>query len=61
MNLKGILAGALILLTSYSAYPRIFAIVSSGGRATSDNTMYHTEYWIDLFSAYETLIAQIKE
>lgn len=57
MNLKGILAGALILLASYSAYPRIFAIVSSGGTATSDNSAYHTEYWIDLFSAYETLIA----
>lgn len=39
-----------------SVYAVRYAVISSGGVATKDNVFSNSEYWYDIFMAYETML-----
>lgn len=51
-----IVALCLVCLAPPAAAQQKYAILISGGAATVDDAMYHSEYWYDLFIMYRMLI-----
>ncbi|NVO09088.1 MAG: hypothetical protein HXX16_03910 [Bacteroidales bacterium] len=56
--MKKILVLIIISILSFNAYVKAtdYAILISAGLATTDNTFSNSEYWYDLYLAYEDLI-----
>jgi len=56
--MKKIFVSIIICCLSYSSYVNAidYAILISAGQATTDNTFSNSEYWYDLFLAYEDLV-----
>ncbi len=56
--MRKILIFVIICSLSFSSYVKAidYAILISAGQATTDNTFSNSEYWYDLFLAYEDLV-----
>lgn len=46
----------LLFLMTTAVVSKDYIVLVSGGQARSDDRMYHSEYWYDLVTAYNTLI-----
>lgn len=46
----------LIIICFTSGYSKMYAVIGSGGNATEDDQVFNSEWWTDLYGAYETLL-----
>ncbi len=47
-----------LCLTPHVAAQQKYAVLISAGQTTADDTMYHSEFWYDLFNMYRMLVAR---
>jgi hypothetical protein len=53
---RNLLILLVVLFTFGAGHARTFTVVGSGGNSTTDDIFNNSEWWTDLFGAYETLI-----